>query len=276
MGRMPHSEPYITDAASVSAELGVDPEVGLSAASAAERLAEHGPNELRAKKPVPLWRKILKQFQDPLVYLLFVAMAIALAAWWAEGGESVPVDTIVIGLIVLANAALGFSQESRAESAVAALASMTAATSTVLRDGRQAQVPSAELVPGDVLLLAEGDAVGADARLVTATNLTVQEASLTGESEASTKDPRTLEGTIALGDRANMVFKGTAVVQGVGTAVVTATGMDTEMGSIADMLDRTEQEESPLETEVARVSRLLGALVVAIAQSLAQDARGHW
>ena len=265
MGRMPHSEPYITDAASVSAELGVDPEVGLSAASAAERLAEHGPNELRAKKPVPLWRKILKQFQDPLVYLLFVAMAIALAAWWAEGGESVPVDTIVIGLIVLANAALGFSQESRAESAVAALASMTAATSTVLRDGRQAQVPSAELVPGDVLLLAEGDAVGADARLVTATNLTVQEASLTGESEASTKDPRTLEGTIALGDRANMVFKGTAVVQGVGTAVVTATGMDTEMGSIADMLDRTEQEESPLETEVARVSRLLGALVVAIA-----------
>lgn len=265
MGRMPHSEPYITDAASISAELGVDPEVGLSAASAAERLAEHGPNELRAKKPVPLWRKILKQFQDPLVYLLFVAMAIALAAWWAEGGESVPVDTIVIGLIVLANAALGFSQESKAESAVAALASMTAATSTVLRDGRQAQVPSAELVPGDVLLLAEGDAVGADARLVTATSLTVQEASLTGESEASTKDPRTLEGTIALGDRANMVFKGTAVVQGVGTAVVTATGMDTEMGSIADMLDRTEQEESPLETEVARVSRLLGALVVAIA-----------
>ncbi|MDO5076459.1 cation-translocating P-type ATPase [Corynebacterium sp.] len=262
---MPHAEPFTLDAGDVSAALGVDTHKGLDSEAAAKRLAQHGPNELRAKKPVPLWRKVLKQFQDPLVYLLFVAMGIALAAWWAEGGHGWPVDTVVIGIIVIANAALGYSQEAKAESAVAALASMTAATSTVLRNGRQAQVPSAELVPGDVLLLAEGDAVGADARLVTAAGLTVQEASLTGESLASTKDPQTLAGTVALGDRANMVFKGTAVVQGVGTAVVTATGMDTEMGSIADMLESTAQEESPLEKEIARVSKLLGVLVVVIA-----------
>lgn len=262
---MSPTQPYLVDIPVISQQFNVDPKVGLSAASATTRLSEYGPNELRAKKQVPLWRKILKQFQDPLVYLLFVAMGIAVAAWWAEGASGLPVDTIVIGAIVVANAALGFSQESKAESAVAALAAMTAATSTVLRDGRQAQIPSSELVPGDVLLLAEGDAVGADARLVTATGLTVQEASLTGESEASVKDPATLDGTVPLGDRSNMVFKGTAVVQGVGSAIVTSTGMQTEMGLIADMLDRAEQDESPLEREITRVSKLLGVLVVIIA-----------
>ena len=132
------------------------------------------------------------------------------------------------------NAVLGYTQESRAENAVAALGTMTAATSTVLRGGRLRTVPAAELVRGDVLVLDEGAAVGADARLLTANSLRIQEASLTGESESVTKDPTTLGREVPLGDRFNMVFKGTAVAQGTGRAVVTGVGMDSEVGAIAE------------------------------------------
>lgn len=148
---------------------------------------------------------------------------------------------------------------------MAALAELTAASSTVLRDGRLTTVPSAELVPGDLLVLAEGDAVGADARLLSAAALRVQEASLTGESEAELKDPAVLAAPAVLGDRTDMVYRGTAVAQGVGRAVVTGTGPATEMGAIADMLERTRAEETPLQKEIAAVSRSLGLLVVAVA-----------
>jgi magnesium-transporting ATPase (P-type) len=258
-------DPSLVDAAAVATGLGVDPTTGLSAAEAAARLAQDGPNELRAKPPVPVWRKILAQFQNPLVYLLLVAIVISLVAWIAEGAHGAPVDAIVIAAIVIANAALGFVQENRAEDAVAALAVMTAANSTVLRDGVLATLPSSELVRGDILVLAEGDAVGADARLVTATGLKVQESSLTGESDATLKDPATLGEQAPVGDRFNMVFKGTAVVQGVGRAVVTGTGMRTEMGAIAHMLDETEAVETPLQKEIASVSRSLGLIVIGIA-----------
>ena len=160
---------------------------------------------------------------------------------------------------------LGYVQEAKAENAVAALARMTAVTSAVVRDGQVQRVPSAELVRGDLLVLGEGDAVGADARLVQAASLRVQEASLTGESEAVLKDAATLPGPAALGDRLDMVFKGTAVAQGTGRAVVTATGMDTEMGAIAEMLEATEEEPTPLQKEVARIGRMLGIAVVVIA-----------
>jgi len=142
---------------------------------------------------------------------------------------------------------------------------MTAVTSAVLRGGESLRVPSAELVCGDVLLLGEGDAVGADARLFKATSLRVQEASLTGESEAVLKDASTLPAPAALADRINMVFRGTAVAQGTGRAVVTATGMATEMGRIAHLLDATVAQPTPLQVEVARVGRMLGLAVVAIA-----------
>ena len=258
-------DPSQTDAEAVAHGLEVDPEQGLSSAEAARRLAADGPNELRQVPPVPWWRRLLRQFRDPLVYLLFVAMAISLLAWLAEGGHGLPVDVIVIGAIVIANAVIGLIQESKAEDAVAALASMTAATSTVLRDGRLASVPTAELVRGDVLVLTEGDSVGADARLFTATGLRVQESSLTGESEAVDKLTQTLAAKASIGDRHNMVHKGTAVVQGVGRAVVTATGMDTEMGAIAGLLEETEAEPSPLQREIAGVGRALGIAVIAIA-----------
>lgn len=259
------SDPSLRDAADVAAELGVDPAVGLTSAEAARRLREDGPNELRAKPPVPLWRKVLAQFQHPLIYLLLGAVAISLIAWAAEGAVGVPIDATVIAAVVILNAALGLVQESRAETAVAALKSMTEASSTVLRDGELRTVPSHELVRGDILVLNEGDAVGADARLLSASALRVQEASLTGESEAVTKDPSTLPRRVPLGDRRDMVYKGTAVAQGVGRAVVTATGMATEMGAIAGLLEATEEDASPLQKEMAGVSRLLGITVVAIA-----------
>ncbi|KAE8763349.1 cation-translocating P-type ATPase [Georgenia thermotolerans] len=258
-------DPAQRDAADVARELGVDPAVGLSSTEAARRLAADGPNELRARPPVPLWRKVLAQFQDPLVYLLLVAVAISLVAWAAEGATGPPVDAIVIAAVILLNALLGLVQEAKAENAVAALQTMTAATSTVLRDGELRTVPAAELVRGDVLVLGEGDAVGADARLLGATALRVSEASLTGESEAVTKDPATLPGPAPLGDRLDMVYKGTAVVQGVGRAVVTRTGMGTEVGAIAEMLDATAEAPSPLQREIAGVSKLLGVTVIVIA-----------
>ncbi len=192
-------------------------------------------------------------------------MVIALAAWLIEGRHGWPVDAIVIALVVALNGALGYAQEAKAENAVAALAGMTAATCSVVRDGQVLRIPSAELVRGDVLLLGEGDLVGADARLVRAATLRVQEASLTGESEAVLKDPATLPAPAPLGDRLDMVFKGTAVAQGTGRAVVTATGMATEMGSIAKMLDATEEEPTPLQKEVGRIGRMLGIAVVIIA-----------
>lgn len=258
-------DPSLRDAADVARGFGVDPATGLASAEAERRLQRDGPNELRAKPPVPLWRKVLAQFQDPLIYLLLVAVAISVAAWLAEGASGAPIDALVIAAIVVLNGILGFVQESKAETAVAALQSMTEATSTVLREGELRTVPSRELVRGDILVLNEGDAVGADARLLTATALRVSEASLTGESESVTKRATTLAEPVPLGDRKNMVFRGTAVAQGVGRAVVTATGMDTEMGSIAEMLEATEEEPTTLQTEIAGVSKLLGITVIVIA-----------
>ncbi|MFS0849291.1 cation-translocating P-type ATPase [Novosphingobium panipatense] len=245
--------------------LGVDPAKGLSAHDASERLARFGSNELRTVKGPPLWRRILAQFRDPLVYLLLAAIAVTLAIWLIEGEREWPVDALVIAIVILLNAVLGFVEESKAASAVAALAKMTAVTSSVMRDGRRQRIPARELVPGDVLLLEEGDAVGADARLILAASLRVQEASLTGESEAVAKDAATLPAPAALADRTSMVFKGTAVAQGTGRAIVTAIGMRTEMGRIATMLDETREEATPLQREVARLGRILGTSVVIIA-----------
>ncbi|MCY7308533.1 MAG: cation-translocating P-type ATPase [Rhodoferax sp.] len=249
--------------------LEADVENGLSATEAARRLAQNGPNELRAAPRVPAWRRALAQFHDPLIYLLMAAVAVALVAWWVEGpvggNSGWPVDAIVIAAIVVLNGVIGHVQEAKAQNAVAALARMTAATTTVLRDGKPQRVPSAELVRGDVIVLAEGDAVGADARLLLASSLRVQEAALTGESEAVLKATATLPQTVPLADQLDMVFKGTAVAQGTGRALVTATGMDTQMGRIAALLDATVAEPTPLEKEVARVGRTLGLAVVAIA-----------
>ena len=258
-------DPSIKEADEVARAFGADIENGLTSQEASRRLAQDGPNELRSAPRQPAWRRFLSHFHDPLVYLLLAAIAIALVAWVIEGLAGWPVDAIVILAIVLLNAVLGYLQEAKAQDAVAALARMTAATSAVLRDGQVQRLPSAELVRGDLLVLGEGDAVGADARLIQATSLRVQEASLTGESEAVLKDAATLPEPAPLGDRLDMVFKGTAVAQGTGRAVVTATGMDTEMGSIAVMLEATTEAPTPLEKEIGRIGRMLGIAVVIIA-----------
>ncbi len=261
----PLVDPSQHSADEVVQAMAADPERGLTSGEAARRLSETGRNELRATAGEPAWRRLLSHFQDPLIYLLLGAIAIALVAWVIEGRTGWPVDAIVIAAVVLLNAALGYVQEAKAQDAVAALARMTEASSAVVRDGRKQRVPSAELVPGDLLELGEGDAVGADARLLQAVSLRLQEASLTGESEAVDKDPATLVHAAALGDRRCMVFKGTGVARGSGRAVVTATGMDTELGRVARLLDATTQQPTPLEREMARVGRSLGIAVVVIA-----------
>jgi Ca2+-transporting ATPase len=258
-------EPSLVDAADIARRLEVDVTVGLTAAEAARRLAEDGPNELTAVRPVPGWRKILAQFHDPLIYLLLVATAVSVGAWLVEGAPGLPVDAIVIAAIVVLNAVLGFVQEARADDAVAALSTMTAASSTVLRDGLLTTVPSTALVRGDLLVLSEGASVGADARLTEASSLRVAEASLTGESAAVTKSPLTLPAASSLADRLNMVYKGTAVSQGVGRGIVTGTGMNTEVGAIATMLETTEAHPTPLQTEISHIGRMLSMVVIAIA-----------
>ena len=268
------TDPSLTEAERVAAALGVDPAVGLDEAEAKRRLERFGPNELASAPPVPKWRKFLQQFQDPLVYLLLAATVISVVAWGieranavpgGEGGEPLPFDAIVIVLILIVNAVLGYIQEARAEAAVEALAQMTAPTTSVLREGRVIRINTAEVVPGDVLVLAEGDSVSADGRLVSAASLRIAEASLTGESVPVGKKPDTLREAKALGDRTNMIFNGTSVTQGTGRAIVTGTGMDTQVGKIAGMLSAAEDEQTPLQKEMDYVSKILGIAVCVIA-----------
>ncbi len=248
----------------VAAALQTDPVRGLSAQEAALRLAQDGPNQLRTTPPPPAWRRLFKQFQDPLIYLLMAAVVVTLLAWFIEGRVGWPVDAVVIAVIVVLNGILGYVQEAKAADAAAALARMVEATSAVMRDGQMTRVPSATLVRGDLLVLGEGDAVGADARLVRAAALRVQEASLTGESEAVLKDAATLIAPAAVADQRNMVFKGTAVAQGTGLAIVTATGMATQMGAIAHLLAETRRDATPLQKEIRRVGQMLGLAVIVI------------
>ncbi len=242
-----------------------DDVLGLSGPEARRRLAEHGPNELQAVPPVPRWRKVLAQFADPLVYLLLGAVLVSLVAWIVEGRQGWPVDVVVILVIVVLNGVLGYVQEARAEESVAALRRMAAPTAGVIRDGEQIRVPTEEIVVGDLLVLAEGDAVAADARLLSAATLTVSEASLTGESQPVLKDAATLPAPAPLAERLDMVFSGTAVTRGSAHAVVTGTGMSTEIGRVAELLARTQEDPTPLQREIARLGRMLGLAVVAIA-----------
>ncbi|HEU4975670.1 MAG TPA: cation-translocating P-type ATPase [Baekduia sp.] len=258
-------EPWRREATDVAAALASDPERGLSAAEAATRLMSEGANALAPPARVPAWRRLAAQLADPLVVLLLAATAVALAAWAADGAHGAPVDAIVIAVIVVLNAVLGVAQEAKAEQAVAALRELAVAAATVVRDGRERRVPATDVVPGDLLVLGEGDAVAADARLVDAAGLSVAEAALTGESAAVLKDPATLDQPLGPADRLNMVFSGTAVTRGRGRAVVTATGMATELGEVARLLGRTRRSPTPLQREVGRIGRALGVAVVAIA-----------
>jgi P-type Ca2+ transporter type 2C len=249
----------------VLASLSTDVQRGLSATEAQTRLEQFGPNELTAEKPAPAWKKFIAQFKNVLVILLLIATAVSAALWLVERDTTLPYEAIAIFAVVLLNAIMGYVQESRAESAVAALRKMAAAHANVMRDGTRQSVPASDIVPGDLILIEEGDTIPADARLIHSTALQTAEAALTGESLPVSKDVAPVIGEAGLGDRTNMLFSGTAATYGRGKAVVTATGMQTEMGRIAGMLKEAPTEITPLQKELDRVGKRLGMIVVIIA-----------
>ncbi len=242
-------------------------ENGLAQAEAEKRLAENGKNKLAAAKGKSLFRRFLEQLADPMILVLLGAAAISGALAFVEGGGFA--DVIIILAVVIINAILGVYQESKAEKAIEALQEMSAATSKVLRDGEIRVIRSEDLVVGDIVLLEAGDAVPADGRILESASLKIEEAALTGESVPVTKfidliQLKEGEKDVPLGDRKNMLYMGSTVVYGRGTAVITATGMDTEMGKIADALQQAQEGQTPLQRKLAQLSKILTWLVLGI------------
>ncbi|SEO23316.1 Ca2+-transporting ATPase [Halogranum amylolyticum] len=248
---------------SVLDELDTDA-TGLTSEAVDDRVAEYGPNELRRGEGVSPLALFVSQFQDALVYLLFLAAALSLAVGFLPGEEPAYVDAALILTILLANGVFGFAQDYRAERSIEALRSLSTPTATVRRDGRTVEIPATELVPGDVVLLEAGDAVPADARLLEVATLETDESALTGESASAVKEATVLDEATPLAERRNLVFMNTTVVRGRGRAVVVETGMDTEVGAIATQLETAEDRETPFQREVDRLGRRLGAGVVAL------------
>lgn len=238
---------------------------GLSPAEASDRLTRCGRNELAHAAPVPLWRRALQLLNEPLTYLLLAAIVVSVIAWIAEGRQGVPVDAIVIAAVIILNTVIGLVQELKAADAVAALKHMTSPTATVTRGGCTQVIDAAELVPGDILHLGEGDAVPADARLLSGSRLMVAEAALTGESVPVHKTPDAVAADTPLADRLPMVYSGTAITQGSARAVVTGTGADSEIGRIAGMISTAGSTDTPLQKEMAAVGKMLTIAVIAIA-----------
>jgi len=274
------STTYRQHISDVLSALRTDVQRGLSGEEARARLEQYGRNELMAEKPPPSWRRFLAQFQDVLVLLLLAATAISAALWALEREAALPYEAIAILAVVLLNATMGYVQETRAEAAVAALRAMSAAHATVVRDGERRSVAASDVVPGDLILIEEGDTIPADARLIESASLQTAEAALTGESLPVTKDLGPIAEEVPLGDRDNMVFSGTAATYGHAKAVVTATGMRTEMGRVAGLLKETQDESTPLQRELDKTGKVLGVVVVAIAAVmivtilLVEDVRG--
>ena len=245
---------------------------GLSAAEAAERLEKNGKNKLAEGKKESLLMRFLKQLAEPMTIILIVAAIISAGVEIYNGIANnhweFPADVVIIMAVVIINAVLGVLQESKAEKAIEALQEIAAATSKVIRDGKQITVHSEDLVVGDIIVLEAGDAIPADARIIECASMKIEEAALTGESVPVTKQAETLtageSGDVSLGDRKNMVFMGSTVVYGRGKAVVTGTGMDTEMGKIADALANAQEGKTPLQIKLAGLSKILTYLVIGI------------
>lgn len=239
---------------------------GLTSAEAAKRLEQHGKNKLEEGKKKSVFRRFLEQFTDPMIIILIVAAVIS--AVTSVINHEPPTDVFIILAVVLLNAILGVYQESKAEKAIEALQEMAAATSKVLRDGDVVEIHSEDLTVGDVILLEAGDAVPADARIIESASLKIEEAALTGESVPVDKMMDAIglgdQKDVPLGDRRNMMYMGSSVVYGRGRAVVTAVGMDTEMGKIAGALAAAEDGQTPLQKKLAQLSKILSFLVLGI------------
>ena len=258
---------YTQSAEEVLRDLGVGAE-GLTTAQAEERLAKYGPNKLKEAEKPTLIQRFIAQLKDPMLIILMAAAGVS-ALTGMLSGEPEWAEVIIILTVVLLNAILGVLQESKAEAAIEALQTMTAATCKVMRDGKMVVLHSTDLVPGDVVILEAGDAVPADGRIIENASLQIEEAALTGESVPVNKMIDILylkdeNADVPLGDRKNMCYMGSTVVYGRGKAVITGTGMDTEMGKIADALAAAEDEQTPLQKKLDDLSVLLSKLVLGI------------
>jgi len=235
---------------------------GLTGEEAERRLAQFGPNELTEKGKKPQWMLFLEQFKNFLIIILLIAAIVS--GVLAITGEGDIWDPILIVVIVLFAAGLGFFQESRSEKAMEALKQMTAPTATVIRDGEEEDIPARDLVPGDIILLQTGDRIPADSRLTEAVNLKIDEAPLTGESVSVGKKTEIISGDVPVADRKNMAYMGTTVVYGRGKAIVAATGMATEFGKIAVMLQEVKPPPTPLQLSLDKIGKILGIACLAI------------
>ena len=262
---------YLKTSSEVLNELSTDVQ-GLSSAEAEQRLERNGKNKLVEGKKESMLHRFMKQLAEPMTIILIVAAIISAGVeiynGVAQNHWEFPADVVIILAVVLINAILGVFQESKAEKAIEALQEIAKATSKVIRNGHQMSIPSEDLVVGDIIVLEAGDAVPADARIIECASMKIEEAALTGESVPVTKQEDALtagaNGDVSLGDRKNMVFMGSTVVYGRGKAVVTATGMDTEMGKIADALSQAQEGKTPLQMKLGQLSKILTYLVIGI------------
>ena len=245
-------------------ELSVTAEAGLSSQEAQRRLAEYGENKLAEKKKKTNFQRFLEQFQDVMILILLLAAVVSFVVACFGHDPMEFFEPVLILLIVVLNAVLGMVQESKAEKALDALKNMSAPHARVLRDGREQVIDAAQLVPGDIIRLEAGDFIPADARLLKSAGLKSEESALTGESVPSEKDAAAqVEEKAPLGDRSNMVFSGCSVTYGTATAVVTGTGMNTEMGKIAGLLEGEKETQTPLQQKLAQLGKYLGFVALA-------------
>jgi P-type Ca2+ transporter type 2C len=260
------SAPHAKPAEAVVAALSSNAARGLSGGEAQQRLQQYGPNRLKSAPETPWWKRLLEQFENFLVIILLGATVISVVEWLLQDPResALPYEAVVILAIVILNAMLGFIQESRAEKSVRALMALAAPEATVIRDGERQRVATHDIVPGDIVLIEAGDKIPADARLVEVANLQTDEAPLTGESVPVSKELKPIEGDTGLGDRRNMLFSGTVATYGRGRAVVVATGMATEVGRIAGLLEATEKEPTPLQQELDRTGKRLSIIMLGI------------
>ena len=256
---------YDKTAEETLSSLSTDKTQGLSAEEAAKRLAEYGPNKLKEKKKKSAFARFIDQFKDVMILILIAAAVISFVIACINGEPSEFFEPALILLIVVLNAVMGVVQESKAEKALDALKNMSAPHARVIRGGKETMIASADLVPGDIIKLEAGDFVPADARLISSLSLKSEESALTGESVPSEKDCDAVLATDStVGDRINSVFSGCSVTYGTATAVVTATGMDTEMGKIANLLSDADDTQTPLQKKLANLGKYLGIIALAV------------
>ena len=231
---------------------------GLSSDEAKKRLEEHGYNELKEGVKVPTWKLFLESFKDPLVIILLIAALVQIFL-----GEVV--ESIIIFIVIILNSILGVTQTKKAEGSLESLKKLSAPKAKVIRDNQKQTIEGRELVPGDIVILEAGDYIPADGRIIEAQTLKIVEGMLTGESEPVLKHSEKIDEEVGIGDQKNMVFSGSLVVYGRGTFVVTSTGMNTEMGKVANLLETAENKQTPLQQKLDEFSKKLGGLIIVIA-----------